>query len=159
MGSEAGNGGRRGSKRTASRARDGGNGSILSASTEYQEAASQVSRKSSYTAAHYRHSILAGANILFRFRPAPEETRTRIAAIVQRQVLSKRKKELSRIAQELHDSFVEVLSTAAREDDCIEPFYHALSSMGCSESLALPRKAGIVPLLNPYTHISCSLHF
>lgn len=157
MGSESDYGGRnRGNKRTASRVGIG-NGSAASTGGD-PETASQVTQKSSFTAAHYRNSILKGANIRFQFRPAPDDIRTRIAAIVKLEVSPERREELSRIAQKLHDGFVDVLETAAREDDCIELFYQALSSMGYNESLTFPRKAGMVVLLDPYIHISCSLH-
>ena len=149
MGSEADKGGRsRGNKRSASRVGIG-DGSAASTGGDL-ETASQVTQKSSFTAAHYRNSILKAANIRFQFRLAPEDTRTRIAAIVQLEISPERKEELSRIAQKLHDDFVDVLDIAAREDDCIELFYQALSSMGYNETLTLPRKAGMVALLNPY---------
>lgn len=134
----------RGNKRTASARND--NASMASTGTGDQETASQLTQKSSYTAAHYRLSTLAGANILFQFRPAPEEIGTQIAAIVEREVTPERKKELSRIGQRLHDSFASVLSGAAREDDCVELFHEALSAMAPSDSVLLPRKAGIEPL-------------
>lgn len=133
----------RGSKRSASKV-GMRNGSTASTGTGDQDTASQVTHKSSYTAAHYRLSILADANIIFRFLPAPEDVRTRITAIVQRPVSKERKEELSRIAHTLHNKFAPVLSAASREDDCIELFHEALSALGYSESLLLPRKAGMV---------------
>ena len=136
--------GSRGSKRSASKIRMG-NGSTASTSLGDLETASQVTQKSSYTAAHYRLSTLARANIVFRFSPAPEDVHTRITAIIQRPVSKERKKELSRIAHTLHDQFAPVLGGAAREDDCIELFHQALSALGYSRSLLLPRKAGMVP--------------
>lgn len=145
MGSESDNiHGNRGSKRSASKVRTG-NGSTASTGTGDQDTASQVTQKSSYTAAHYRLSILAGANIIFRFLPAPEDVSTRIAAIIQRPVSEERKEELSLIAHTLHNRFAPVLSGAAREDDCIELFHQALSALGYRDSLLLPRKAGVVP--------------
>ena len=155
MSTESDKGGRRGRKRTVSVRND--NGSVVSASEGYQETASQTTQKSSSTAANYRHNILKGANMRFQFRPAPEDIRNQISAIVQREISARRREELSPIAQKLHDSFVDVLSRAAREDDCIEPFYQALAAMGYSDDLTLPRKAGML-LLSPYIHVSCSLH-
>ena len=128
-----------------------------SASAVTQETASARSRKSQGTSAHYRHGVLEKARIHIQHTPAPEKTRAQIDAIVKHEVTSERKVKLSLIAQQLSDSFMEVLSTAAGEDDCIEPFYLALSSMDHSESFTLPRKAGIMPLLNLYTSL-CLLH-
>ncbi|MCJ1359526.1 MAG: hypothetical protein MMC33_009528, partial [Icmadophila ericetorum] len=151
MGSEADKGPRsRGSKRSASRV-EIGNGSTASAGGDLENA-SQVTQKSSFTAAHYRNFILKGANIRFQFRLAPEDIRTQITAIVQPEASPERKEELSRTAQKLHDDFADVLDTAAREDDCVELSYQALSSMGYSESLTLPRKADWQPTLKPRIH-------
>ena len=136
--------GSRGSKRSASRSRMG-NGSTASTGIVDQETASQVTQKSSYTAAHYRLTILARANIIFQFQPAPKNVCTRIAAVFQRLIPKERKKELSRIAHTLHNQFAPVLSGAAREDDCLELTHQALSSLGYDDSLLLPRKAGMVP--------------
>ena len=136
--------GYRGSKRSASKVRTG-NSFTASTGMGDQDTPSQVTQKSSYTAAHYRLSILARAKIRFRFLPAPEDISTRIAAIIQRPVSEERKEELSRIAHTLHNQFALVLSGAAREDDCIELFHQALSALGYSDSLLLPRKAGVMP--------------
>ena len=89
--------------------------------------------------------------------PTPDEIRAQIDAILQREVSSERKEKLSCITQQLNESFVQVITQAAGEDDCIEPFYDALSSMDYSESLTFPRKAGIVTLLYPSTSLY-SLH-
>ena len=132
----------RGNKRTASARND--NASIASTGTGDRETASQVTQKSSYTAVHDRLSTLVGTNILFQFQPTPEEIGTQIAAIFQREVSSEKEEELSRIGQRLHDSFAPVLSGAAREDDCVELFHQALSTMTHSDSVLLPRKAGTV---------------
>lgn len=131
--------------------------SVYSASTVTQKTASARSQKSSGTSARYRHAVLERARIHIQHKPAPEETRAQIDAVIQREVASERKEKLSSIAQQLSDSFIEVLSTAAGEDDCIEPFYDALSSMDRSGSLTFPRKAGIVSLPYPCTFL-CSLH-
>ena len=88
-----------------------------------------------------------GINI--QHRPAPKEIRAQFDAVILREVTPERKEELSLIAHRLSDSFIEVLGTAAGEDDCIEPFHDALSSMDHRESLTFPRKAGIVSELNP----------
>ena len=144
MGSESDNiRGNRGSKRSASKVGIG-NASTASTGTGDQETASQVTQKSSYTAAHYRLSILAGANIVFRFLPAPEDVSTRVTAIIQRPVSKERKEELSCIAQTLHNRFAPVLSGAAREDDCVELFHQALFALGYNDSVLLPRKAGVM---------------
>ena len=157
MGSQADKGsGSRGSKRSAFKAGIG-NGSMASTGGD-PETASQVTQKSSFTAAHYRNSILKGVNIHFQFRSPPEDIRTQITAIAQLEVSLKRKEELSLIGQTLHDEFADVLGTAAREDDCVELFYQTLSSIGYKESLALPRKAGMVALLHPYSFYAHFIH-
>lgn len=107
------------------------------------------SQKSSGTSANYRHAILSKAGIFVHHMPIPEEIRVQIDAITQREVTPERKETLSCTAQQLSDSFVQVITQASGEDDCIEPFYHALHSMDHSESLAFQRKAGIVSLFNP----------
>ena len=133
----------RGSKRSVSKARtevcfttSTGIGAV--------ETASQVTQKS-FTAAHYRLSTLAGANIVFRFSHVPEDVCIRIAAIVQRPISMERKRELSRIAHTLHDQFAPILDGAASKEDCVGLFHQALSALGYSDSLLLQRKAGMVP--------------
>lgn len=149
MGSEADKRPRNGwSKRSASRVglRDG---SVASTSRDL-ETTSQVTQKSSFTAAHYRHFILEAANIRFQFRLPPEDIRTQITTIVQPKVSPVREEELLIIGRKFYDDFADGLDNAARED-CVELFYQVLSSLGYNENLALPRKAGIVDLLSPYT--------
>ncbi|KAL8825346.1 MAG: hypothetical protein Q9191_004469 [Dirinaria sp. TL-2023a] len=114
-----------------------------------QETTSQATQKSSYTAAHYRLSILADANIIFRFLPAPEDVCTRIAAIVQRPISKERKEQLSPIAHTLHSNFAPVLSGPSREDDCVELFHQALSALGYRDRLLLPRKIDWEPSFKP----------
>lgn len=118
---------------------------------------SQVTQKSSFTAAHYRKSILEGVNVYFQFRLPPEDIHARITAIVQLDISPAREEELLIIGRKFHDDFVIVLNEAAREDDCVELFYQALSSMRDNENLTLPRKAGIVQFLSPYA-FSRSFH-
>ena len=157
MGSEAGKGlGSRGSKRAASRVGIG-DGSIASTGGD-PETTSQFTQKSSFTAAHYRNSILKGANIHFQFRQPPEDIRTQITTIIRPEVSPERNEELLLIGQKFHDEFANVLDTAAREDDCVELFYQVLSSMGYNESLALPRKVGMVALLNSYAIYAHFIH-
>ena len=155
MGSEADSArGRRQSERPASRAR---NESVQSASTPTEQTALVRSQKSSGTSANYRHAILSKAGIHVHRMPTPKEICAQIDAIIQRKVIPEREETLSCIAQQLRDRFVKVITQASGEDDCIEPFYHALSSMDHSESLAFQRKAGIVSLLNPCVPL-CLLH-
>lgn len=136
------------SKRPASQTRTE---SVYSESTITKKTASACSQKSSGTSPQYRHVVLKRAGIHIHHKPAPEETRAQINAVIQREVASERKEKLSLIAQQLSDSFIEVLSTAAGEDDCIEPFYNALSSMDHGGNLTFVRKAGIVSLPYPCT--------
>ncbi len=145
MDSEAdSSGGRRPSKRSASRTQSD---FIQSPSTVTQETASGRSQKSSGTSAHYRYTILSKARIYIHHMPTPDEIRAQIDAVIQREVSSERKEKLSSITQQLNDSFIRVVTFALGEDDCIEPLYHALSSMDHSESLTFARKAGMVTLL------------
>ncbi|MCJ1463129.1 hypothetical protein MMC07_001734 [Pseudocyphellaria aurata] len=128
----------RSNKRTSS-ARDNDE-SMASKSMRYQETVTQTSQKSSSTAAHYRHSILRRANIEFQFKSVPDEVSTAITTVVERDISSKRKKELAGIALKLHERFIHRLSLAAREDDYVELFYGALSSLGYG-NLTMARKA------------------
>ena len=134
----------RGSKRSASRV-GVGSGSSAPTSIGEQDTASQVTQRSSFTNAHYRLTILAGANIIFRFKPAPADVSTKVAAIIQSPISEERKEELSRIAYTIHEKFAPILEEAVREDDCIELFHEALSSLGYSDSILLRRKAGAMP--------------
>lgn len=117
-----------------------------------QETASGRSQKSSGTSAHYRWVTLYSARVYIRSRPPPQEIETQITAVISK-VSSERKEEISRLAQELCDSFAEVLSQAAGEDDCVELMHKALSSMGYHESLTFPRKAGIMLHSQLGTHV------
>ncbi|KAL8791219.1 MAG: hypothetical protein Q9213_000176 [Squamulea squamosa] len=139
MDSEAdSSGGKRPSKRPASRSRTN---SVQSVSTVTKESASARSQKSSGTSAHYRHAILSKAGIKIHHTPTPDEIRAQIDAVLQCEVPSERKEKLSSITQQLNDDFVRVVAGAAGEDDCVEPLYNALASMDHSESLMFPRKA------------------
>ena len=124
--------------------------------TRSESASTATSQKSRSTAAHYRFGPLSKARIRIHHRPTPE-IRTQIDTVIQHKVISERKEKLSLIAQQLSDSFVEVVSHAVGEDDCIEPFYDVLSFMDHSASFTFPRKAGMVSPLYPYPS-SCSLH-
>ncbi|KAL8769854.1 MAG: hypothetical protein Q9209_004292 [Squamulea sp. 1 TL-2023] len=139
MDSEAdSSGGTTPSKRSASRLRTD---SVQSVSTVAKDSASGRSQKSSGTSAHYRHAILRKARIQIHHKPTPEKIRTQIDAVLQCEVSSERKEKLSSITKQLNDDFDRVVDQAVGEDDCIEPFYNALSSMDHSESLSFPRKA------------------
>lgn len=135
-------GGRKRIKRPVSKTTTG---SVQSASRPTEQTASVRSHKSTGTSANYRYAILSKARINVHHMPTPKEIRAQIDAIIQRKVTQKRKEKLSCIAQQLRDSFVQVITQASGEDDCIEPFYHALSSMNYNDNLAFQRKAaGIV---------------
>ena len=111
-----------------------------------QETASVQSQKSSYTAAHYRWVTLSNARILIRPESLPDDIQTRINAVIHRRISEERKCELSRIAEDLCNDFIDVLNGASREDDCVEPIHRALSSMDSSNrKFNFPRKAGIAP--------------
>jgi hypothetical protein len=108
-----------------------------------QETASVQSQKS-YTAARYRLFALSKVKIFIRPGPLPEEIRPRVNAVVQRTVSQERKRELSRIANDLCNEFVNVLEGASREDDCVEPIHAALSAVDSGKKFSFPRKAGTV---------------
>ena len=111
-----------------------------------QETASTRSQTSSYTttAANYRFSILDNARIFIRPGPPLIEIQPRINAVFHHVVTEERKRQLSRVAKSLCDDFVDVLDGPNREDDCVEPIHHALSSMDNDRKFSFPRKAGTV---------------
>jgi hypothetical protein len=117
-----------------------------------QETASVQSQRSSYTAAHYRWVTLSNARIFIHPGSLPEDIQPRINAVIKRRISEKRKCELSRIAENLCNDFIDVLNGASREDDCVEPIHRALSSMdSSSRKFNFPRKAGIaLPLALAY---------
>lgn len=136
----------RSSKRTASVPEN--EDSIASQSVGYQETVTQTSQKSASTAAQYRHSILRRAKISFQFEAVPEDISTAVDNVLKREIPSERQEQLFLIASALHEAFVLELSIPAREDDYIEPLYHALLSLGHG-NLAMRRKASILPLSYP----------
>lgn len=90
--------------------------------------------------------------VYIQSRPPPDEIQTEIDAVFQSKLSPERKGEISHLAQELCESFAEVLSGAAGEDDSIELIHKALSSMGYHGSLTFPRKADWHPCIKPYPH-------
>ena len=152
MGSESHSSVGRGScKRRASGTRTE---SVQSTSTRSRETASAGSQKSSGTSAHYRHAILRKAGIQIHHTPVPEKVRAQINAVIQREVSSERKAKLSVITQQLHKRFIQVVTVPVGEDDCVEPFYEAISSMEPSGRITFPRKADwrsdLKPCIRPY---------
>lgn len=114
-----------------------------------QSITSPLSPKPSITYAQYRWVVLDRARIYVCAKPPPDDIQTRINAVVCRKTVEGREKDLLRIAQQLSDGFVEVVSSARREDDSVELIHRALSSMNWDKKLAFPRKIGIVPPLPP----------
>jgi hypothetical protein len=137
-------GGGRGGKRTLSQH------SGTTAMNTNQETASAHSQRSSGTSAHYRWVTLQSARVYIRSRPPPEDIQTQISTIIQSEKSAERKEELLRLTRELCDSFAEVISKAAGEEDCLAPLHNALSSMGYYKSLTFPRKAGMYSPTNQY---------
>ena len=117
-----------------------------------QETKSFLSQ-TSYTAARYRLYALSKVKIFIRPGPVPKEIQPRINAVVQRTVSEERKRELSGIANNLCNEFLTVLEGASREDDCVEPIHHALSTMDSGKKFDFPRKAGIVTPSQSSVHI------
>ncbi|KAH0538859.1 hypothetical protein FGG08_004576 [Glutinoglossum americanum] len=109
-----------------------------------QETASMPTQTSSHTAAHYRFFILQKARISIQRESLPEEIRSRVNAIIQHDISEERKRELSRIAENLCNAFIDIFEGQHREDDCVEPIYHALSSMDGGKNFIFVMKAGIV---------------
>jgi hypothetical protein len=123
---------RKGSKRASSRS---------STTVGDVESASQATKDSAVNLGDYRLKNLAGSNIVFQWEPAPRDIRRRVRKIIHRPIAEKRKQELAGLARTLHRKFVDVLGTAGREDDCVEPFQQALEVLGYTK-LVFPRKAG-----------------
>lgn len=104
---------------------------------------SQNSKKSSNSSSYYRWFILKRVKIRISSRPPPEQIQKKIDAIIEK-ASPKRKASIANIGGKLFDDFATVLEKAAGEDDCLEIFYHALSSMDDLGRLTFPRKAGII---------------
>ena len=102
-----------------------------------------VRSQASYTAARYRFNILRQAKIFVRPGAPPAEVQPRINAVIHREVSAERKRELSSIAENLCNDFLNILDGPSREDDCIEPIHRALSSMDSGREFDFRRKAGM----------------
>ena len=114
-----------------------------------QETLSVNLQRSSYRAVHYRLTALSKLNIFIRPGPLPDEIRPQINAIVRRTISEERKGQLSRIAEDLCNEFINILEGASKEDDCVEPIHTALSAKDSSKKFRFPRKAGI---MSPLSH-------
>lgn len=116
--------------------------------TRSDSTSTDTSQRSGDTAARYRFGPLRKARIHVHNKTTLQ-IRTQIDTVIQHKVASNRKERLSFFAQQLSNSFIEIVSHAVGEDDCIEPFYDIISSLDHSESFAFPRKAGMVSPLYP----------
>ncbi len=123
-----------------------------------QDTASQRSQKSSVSNSFYRYHILDQARIYVRPEPPPMDIQAQMDVIFEREVLEKRRREISGIAKKISQSFINNLRGAHREDDLVELVYDALRIMHKDETFAFPRKAGIVlPLTPMYTSLRANL--
>lgn len=111
--------------------------------SHYSLADSQTSKRASSSSSYYRWSILQRVQIYISSRPPPEEIQERVDAIIEK-ASPHRKALIATIGEKLCDDFANVLEIAAGEDDCLELFYHALSSMDDLRRLTFQRKAGII---------------
>lgn len=118
----------------------------VSKSSITQETAMTLSRKSRSTAAHYRFTILNNSRIYIHPTPTPDRIRPQIDAVIQREIDSEKKEQLSLVAHRLSNIFAEMLREAAGEDDWIEPLYNILSTMNYVKNISFQRKAGTVSL-------------
>ncbi|KAL9128541.1 MAG: hypothetical protein Q9217_002806 [Psora testacea] len=128
-------------KRTASRQ--------ASFSDLNQDTASLRSQKSSISNSFYRYHILDQARMYIRPEPPPKDIQAQINVIFEREIPEKRRREISGIAKETSQEFINNLRGAHREDDLVELVYEALRTMHKDETFDFPRKADWDPSLKP----------
>ena len=114
-----------------------------------QDTVSQRSQKSSASNGFYRYYILDQARIYVRPEPPPMDIQAQMDVIFERGIPEKRRREISGIAKQISQSFINNLRGAHREDDLIELVYEALHMMHKDETFDFLRKAGMVLSLAP----------
>ena len=123
-----------------------------------QDTASLRSQKSSVSNSFYRYHILEQARIYIRPEPPPSDIQAQMDIIFEREIPEKRRREISGIAKETSQQFINNLRGAHREDDLVELVYEALRMMHKDGTFDFPRKAGIVlPLTPMYTSLRANL--
>ena len=124
-----------------------------------QDTVSQRSQKSSASNGFYRYYILDRARIYVRPEPPPVDIQAEMDVIFERDIPEQRRREISGIAKEISQSFINKLRGAHREDDLVELVYQALHMMHKDETFDFLRKAGIVlPLAPMYTSLRANLN-
>lgn len=108
----------------------------------YQEATTISSQKAA-SLANYRWKNLDYAGMVVEDEPIPHDIESRVDAIIQPEISTERKSELSVITETFCNDFVDVMKGASREDDAVEPIHRALTSMDKTNEFMFPRKAGI----------------
>jgi len=129
-----------------------------SSSDPVQDTVSLRSQKSSVSNSFYRYHTLDQARIYVRPEPPPMDIQAQMDIIFEREIPKKRRREISGIAKEISQSFINNLRGAHREDDLVELVYEALHMMHKDETFDFPRKAGIVLPSTPiYTSLRANL--
>ena len=123
-----------------------------------QDTVTQRSQKSSASNSFYRYYVLDQARIYVRPEPPPVDIQAEMDVIFERDIPEQRRREISGIAKEISQNFIELLRGAHREDDLVELVYMALHMMHKDETFGFLRKAGIVlPLAPTYTSLRAYL--
>ena len=105
-----------------------------------------TSQKSGSTAAYHRFGSFS--NLRLHVHRPTREIRAQIYNIIQHKVTLERKGNLPCLTQQLGNNFIEVISHAFGEDDCITPFYGVLASVDHSQNFTFSMNAGM-SLLHP----------
>lgn len=123
-----------------------------------QDTASLRSQKSSVSNSIYRYHILDQARIYVHPEPPPMDIQAQMDVIFKREILEERRREISGIANQISQNFINNLRGAHREDDLVELVYDALRMMHKDGTFDFPRKAGIIlPLTPMYTSLRANL--
>ena len=116
-----------------------------SSTTEMYQEATSISSQKAVSLANYRWKNLDYAEMVIEDEPIPDDIESRVGAIIQPEISTERKRELSVITETFCDGFIDVMKGASREDDAVEPIHRALTSMDKTNRFMFPRKAGIFP--------------
>ena len=120
-----------------------------------QDTASLRSQKSSISNSFYRYDTLYRAKMYIGPEPPPMDIQAQMDVIFEREIPAKRKKEISDVAKNISQSFINKLRGAHREDDLVELIYKAFLKMNMDETFDFSRKAGILlPLIPLYPLLS-----
>lgn len=124
--------------------------------SDLQSAASTRSLKSAGSLKFYRYNILARASVYVCPEPPPPEIQSQLDVVFTREISGERRAEISRIAKETTDQFIDTLRGAYREDDLVEPLRAAFCAMFKDGTFDCPRKAGMaLPLGSGVCVVAC----